>query len=99
VTYGTTETFLLHFGLENIGDLPGLEELKAAGMFDGRLPQGFGMPTPKDDAALADDEDPLEGGGELFDDAPTAIEDAAPPEPGETVDNEPADDEPRPPEE
>ena len=60
VTYGTTEGFLLHFGLEQIGDLPGLDELRGAGLFDGRLPPGFGVPSPKDDSALADDEDPLE---------------------------------------
>jgi segregation and condensation protein B len=67
VTYGTTEAFLLHFGLEQIGDLPGLEELRGAGLFDGRLPPGFGVPSPKDDAGLAEDEDPLEdGGGESF---------------------------------
>ena len=60
ITYGTTETFLIHFGLEAIGDLPGLEELKGAGLFDGRLPQGFGIPQPSDAADLADDEDPLE---------------------------------------
>ncbi len=41
VTYGTTDKFLLHFGLEQISDLPGLDELKAAGLFDGRLPQGL----------------------------------------------------------
>ena len=52
--------FLIHFGLEAIGDLPGLEELKGAGLFDGRLPQGFGIPQPSDGAELADDEDPLE---------------------------------------
>ncbi|NDA47515.1 MAG: SMC-Scp complex subunit ScpB [Alphaproteobacteria bacterium] len=69
VTYGTTDTFLLHFGLEAISDLPGLDELKSAGMFDGRLPPGFGMPTPKDDLALSEDEDPLEDGeADLFDD-------------------------------
>lgn len=67
VTYGTTEAFLLHFGLETIGDLPGLDELKAAGLFDGRLPHGFGVPSPSDDSALADDEDPLEG--ETFEEA------------------------------
>ncbi|HMF06387.1 MAG TPA: SMC-Scp complex subunit ScpB [Methylocella sp.] len=60
VTYGTTEAFLIHFGLEAIGDLPGLEELKGAGLFDGRLPQDFGIPEPSDDLALAEDEDPLE---------------------------------------
>jgi segregation and condensation protein B len=61
VTYGTTEAFLLHFGLETIGDLPGLDELKAAGLFDGRLPQGFGVPSPSDDLALAENEEPLDG--------------------------------------
>ena len=60
VTYATTETFLLHFGLEAIGDLPGLEELKGAGLFDGRLPKEFQIPLPNDDMALTADEDPLE---------------------------------------
>ncbi|QBR72586.1 SMC-Scp complex subunit ScpB [Beijerinckiaceae bacterium] len=60
ITYGTTEAFLIQFGLEAITDLPGLEELKGAGLFDGRLPQGFGIPQPSDDALLAEDEDPLE---------------------------------------
>ena len=60
VTYGTTDAFLLHFGLEQITDLPGLEELKGAGLFDGRLPSGFGVPTPNDSAELTESEDPLE---------------------------------------
>jgi segregation and condensation protein B len=60
ITYGTTEQFLLHFGLEQIGDLPGLEELKGAGLFDGRLPSGFGVPQPSDSLELCEDEDPLE---------------------------------------
>ena len=68
ITYGTTDTFLLHFSLETIGDLPGLDELKAAGMFDGRLPEGFGVPQPRDGAELTEDEDPLEDGAiDLFD--------------------------------
>lgn len=75
ITYGTTDTFLMHFGLEQIGDLPGLEELKGAGLFDGRLPKGFGVPQPSDDAELRDDEDPLE------DDAPTLLEMEFPEEP------------------
>jgi segregation and condensation protein B len=62
LTYGTTETFLSHFGLDAVGDLPGLEELKGAGMFDGRLPAGFSVPMPTDDPALHDDEDPLDPG-------------------------------------
>ena len=62
ITYGTTEDFLSHFGLEALGDLPGLEELKGSGLLDGRLPPGFAVPMPSDDPALRDDEDPLEPG-------------------------------------
>src|SRR6195256_1304523 len=60
LTYGTSEAFLSHFGLDALGDLPGLEELKGAGLLDGRLPPGFSVPMPSDDPALRDDEDPLE---------------------------------------
>jgi len=60
ITYGTTDAFLMHFGLEQIGDLPGLDELKAAGLFEGALPKGFGVPQPSDDRALKEDEEPLE---------------------------------------
>jgi len=62
ITYGTTETFLSHFGLEEVGDLPGLEELKGAGLLEGNLPPGFAVPVPSDDTTLRDDEDPLEPG-------------------------------------
>jgi len=62
VTYGTSEAFLSHFGLDAVGDLPGLEELKGSGLFDGRLPPGFTVPMPSDDPALREDEDPLEPG-------------------------------------
>ena len=62
ITYGTTEAFLSHFGLEALGDLPGLEELKGSGLLDGRLPPGFAVPMPSDDPTLRDDEDPLEPG-------------------------------------
>jgi segregation and condensation protein B len=62
VTYGTTEVFLSHFGLESLDDLPGLDELKGSGLLDGRLPPGFAVPMPSDDPALRDDEDPLEPG-------------------------------------
>jgi segregation and condensation protein B len=62
VTYGTNEAFLSHFGLDAVGDLPGLEELKGSGLFDGRLPAGFAVPAPSDDPALREDEDPLEPG-------------------------------------
>ena len=33
ITYGTTEQFLTHFGLEQVGDLPGLDELKGSGLW------------------------------------------------------------------
>ena len=62
ITYGTTEAFLSHFGLEALSDLPGLEELKGSGLLDGRLPPGFNVPAPSDDPALREDEDPLEPG-------------------------------------
>jgi segregation and condensation protein B len=62
VTFGTTPAFLDHFGLEAIGDLPGLDDLKAAGMLDGRLPPGFRIPIPNDDLALREDEEPDDGG-------------------------------------
>jgi segregation and condensation protein B len=59
-TYGTTDTFLSHFGLDAVGDLPGLEELRGSGLLDGRLPPGFSVPIPSDDPALQENEDPLE---------------------------------------
>lgn len=34
VLYATSDEFLVHFGLEKITDLPGLEELKAAGLLE-----------------------------------------------------------------
>ncbi len=51
VTYGTTDDFLDHFGLEGLEDLPGMEELKGAGLLDGRLPPGFRVPTPQESSA------------------------------------------------
>ena len=62
VTYGTTGAFLSHFGLDAVGDLPGLDELKGAGLLDGRLPPGFSVPMPSDDPALREDEEPLDSG-------------------------------------
>lgn len=59
VTYGTTEAFLDHFGLEALADLPGLEELKGAGLLSGRLPPNMQIPLPFD-GPLREDEDPLD---------------------------------------
>ncbi|HZD91409.1 MAG TPA: SMC-Scp complex subunit ScpB [Pseudolabrys sp.] len=62
ITYGTTEEFLSHFGLEGVNDLPGLDELKGAGLLEGSMPAGFTVPMPSDDSALRDDEEPLDPG-------------------------------------
>ena len=59
VTYGTTPAFLEYFGLSGIGDLPGMTDLKAAGLLDARLPPGFSIPDPARADELAD-EDPLD---------------------------------------
>jgi segregation and condensation protein B len=60
ITYGTTEGFLSHFGLDTVADLPGVEELKAAGLLDSRIPANFGVPEPQSGEELAPDEDPLD---------------------------------------
>ncbi|HBF31790.1 SMC-Scp complex subunit ScpB [Rhizobium sp.] len=59
VTFGTTRDFLDHFGLEEIRDLPGMEELKGAGLLTGRIPPNFHVPLPSDAADLNEDEDPI----------------------------------------
>lgn len=75
VTFGTTPDFLDHFGLESIGDLPGIADLKAAGLLDTLQPVG-GEPRPRGgEDELSEDEDPLEHGDPgLDDDAPAAEE-------------------------
>ncbi len=61
VTYGVTEQFLIHFGLDSLKDLPGLAELKGAGLLDASLPPDFSLPSPApEDDALSADEDPLD---------------------------------------
>ncbi|NNU16321.1 SMC-Scp complex subunit ScpB [Parvularcula sp. ZS-1/3] len=44
--YGTTAAFLEHFDLTAIGDLPGLQDLKAQGLLEGTLPPDFDVPKP-----------------------------------------------------
>ncbi|HEX4028047.1 MAG TPA: SMC-Scp complex subunit ScpB [Rhizomicrobium sp.] len=58
VTYGTTEAFLIQFGLESVAHLPGVDELKAAGFLEAIPPSGFDVPNPSDE--LAPDEDPYD---------------------------------------
>ncbi|MFN3955400.1 MAG: SMC-Scp complex subunit ScpB [Pararhodobacter sp.] len=63
VTFVVTDTFLDHFALESARDLPGLKELRAAGLLDSRpMP---GVPT---DGAEDDDEEAITGQSELFED-------------------------------
>ncbi len=61
LTWKTTQEFLSHFNLENLKDLPGLDELKAAGLLDAR-PVLSSMPNPsntEDDVyALQEDSAP-----------------------------------------
>nr|WP_307159493.1 SMC-Scp complex subunit ScpB [Rhizobium paknamense] len=59
VTFGTTRDFLDHFGLEELRDLPGLEELKGAGLLSGRIPPNFHVPMPTGSDDLTEDEDPI----------------------------------------
>lgn len=60
VTYGTTNGFLDHFGLSDIKDLPGMEELRGAGLLSSRLPSNFSVPVPFSGTdELTEDEDPF----------------------------------------
>ena len=59
ITYGTSDAFLEHFGLAGLNDLPGAQELKAAGLLSMDLPADLMAPPRLDEA---DDEDPLEPG-------------------------------------
>jgi segregation and condensation protein B len=57
VTWGTTDAFLAHYGLASLSDLPGVAEMKAAGLLSLDLPPGFTVPDP---SAASPDEDPLD---------------------------------------
>ncbi|AUH35121.1 SMC-Scp complex subunit ScpB [Paracoccus tegillarcae] len=66
-TFVVTETFLDHFGLESARDLPGLSELRAAGLLESR-PQAEGMQVP---LVPQDEDDDLDDGSpadDLFED-------------------------------
>jgi len=74
VTWGTSDGFLSHFGLESLDSLPGIEELKAAGLLDvrpaitslgerGLLPRALG---PGEEDTDADDEADEESDDELL---------------------------------
>lgn len=88
VTWLSTQAFLDHFGLEKLEDLPGMEELKAAGLLDKR-PAIEAMPTPdlfdgsnvkeEDDHHTVTDEDLIGDSGVDEDEAAVVVE-AAPTE-------------------
>lgn len=77
VTWGTTDFFLEHFGLGALDDLPGLDELKAAGLLDIRSDVQIYRPD-EPDLPLTDDGE--EGDEPLSDGEPPApaAEPAAP---------------------
>jgi segregation and condensation protein B len=60
VTWGTTDFFLEHFGLAALEDLPGNEELKAAGLLDPRAQPTIFRPEEPDLPLEADDEEAAE---------------------------------------
>lgn len=62
-TFVVTQAFLDHFGLENARDLPGLKELRAAGLLENRPPPGTQDP---DDA----DEDHDDDQTDMFEETP-----------------------------
>ncbi|MCH8187298.1 MAG: SMC-Scp complex subunit ScpB [Proteobacteria bacterium] len=55
VTYGTTEDFLDHFGLEGLDDLPGVEELKKSGLLRAEPPTSL-FPSHDENAEPEDTE-------------------------------------------
>ena len=62
VTFVVTDHFLDHFGLESARDLPGIKELRAAGLLDNRpLPGSMQRPDDDEDEATV-------GQSELFED-------------------------------
>jgi segregation and condensation protein B len=64
VTFVVTPDFLDHFGLESARDLPGLKELRSAGLLESRPPPGL-MPGPESEE---DEDEATEGQSELFED-------------------------------
>ncbi|MDE0589743.1 SMC-Scp complex subunit ScpB [Halocynthiibacter sp. C4] len=64
VTFVVTQQFLDHFGLENARDLPGLKELRAAGLLENRPPPGTIPGLPEND----EEEDDSVNQSEMFED-------------------------------
>ncbi len=83
VTWGTTDTFLDHFGLENLDALPGVAELKAAGLLDtrpaitalgarGLLDGGEAAPVDPGEEEELPEEDPWDILSSEFDEKPSS---------------------------
>lgn len=53
ITYGTTDKFLEHFGIESLDTLPGKADLEAEGLLTDVIPSGFQMP---DEEALSEED-------------------------------------------
>ena len=53
LTWNTTQDFMSHFNLETLKDLPGFDELQAAGLLDAR-PVLLNLPREQDNAAAGD---------------------------------------------
>jgi segregation and condensation protein B len=66
VTFVVTQGFLDHFGLESARDLPGLQELRAAGLLENRPPPGQLSQTGEGGDGDTDESAP--GQDELFED-------------------------------
>jgi len=67
VTFVVTQEFLDHFGLSSPRDLPGLKELRAAGLLENRPPPGtipLGLNSDEDDDGMVIDD----GQSEMFED-------------------------------
>ena len=64
VTFVVTPELLDHFGLENARDLPGLKELRSAGLLENRPPPGAMPGMPEGDG----EDDEAIGQSELFED-------------------------------
>jgi segregation and condensation protein B len=61
VTFVVTEQFLDHFGLESARDLPGIKELRQAGLLDNR-------PLPGTERESDDEGEAIAGQTEMFED-------------------------------
>ena len=85
VTWGTSNEFLDHFGLARIEDLPGVEELKAAGLLDRRASVTTIAMRAEDHAVIEDESEEAQAEAEGI--APVALEEE-PDEPDEGADED-----------